>query len=574
MLKRFFHVFKRIANWKVVCGYMILFSIILLCPFRFVPDLFNLGGLVQKKEIVFKLLTTILGFSGIILTILLVVYNFYFKSIRRNTLDFIIDNKWLQLIFSLFFGSILFLSAGFFLTEVNSSFNDLTLLYFSYAITLIFIILLLPISFLSLSDSVSLQRVNSLIAAVSEDDIGELNNPEVYGSSRHIEKNPLLILKDIGINAISDKDWVLPQTILTSLFNLLIQPLDSKASNGRIQFNIGAWTLICHHFKREIVNKEDTVTGHVLLAYNLEAHRLFAERKVLSIRGNSIDDFLADYYRIIIEKNLFFELQTRIISNLANIVKHHFKALNYTDEQIPVGEYYYQQSVKNLNFSLPRDSRTNYWYYITHELPNNLFSIIKYAIDAKREHVYEHFSWQIHYLIAQLCSENLTKSQQEEAVKQIMFKANQSVEYAISKGINEGIDVISHIQIETWFKNKSRLGFEGLFTFGRMIKLLHKNMITSSRYVDDFFLIARTLSNTDIPKSIKQEIVKYIIDTSLKIVEEPEVSKYEKDVFLNQLYWLYNSYLKEVNDLAEVNEFYSPKLDILLNGFNMWSRYD
>lgn len=103
----------------------------------------------------------------------------------------------------------------------------LTLLYFSSFITFGNLFIQFPLIILCIKHSNSFDTIKDLISKVSEHDMDNLYNPSSANNFRFIddiEKNRIIQLKDIGISAIKENDWGLPQTILNDLYDKLIIP--------------------------------------------------------------------------------------------------------------------------------------------------------------------------------------------------------------------------------------------------------------------------------------------------------------------------------------------------------------
>lgn len=573
MLKSYINILRKILSWKIISATVLLFLSVALMPFKFVPDYFRLGRLAGKKDIIFRLLTTTVGFSGMLLTVLLVVYNFYIKTVRRNTLDFIIDNLWIRRIFSLFFGNIIFLSLGFFIIEMSSVINDLTILYFSYYLTVLLILSLFPLTILALNDSVSLKRIDKLIASITDKHIIQLYQSPLRTDITLIHKvegNPILLLREIATNAISERDWVLPQTILSKIFTLLIDPLDKKSDEFKFQSHLSVWILFCNGVKNTAFKNTDQTTATALLKLNLSAHQHMAAKGMILVRGNEIDDFLKDLLRLIIENNMLFQHQGHFVRFTTDILLSHFESLHYSDSELPTKEFYYQQLEQKQTIDHEFTPLTNYWFYLTHELPELIFDTIKYAIDSNRKRVFDHFSWNIQHLVdAIMANEHLTTSQKHEAVEELSFGADRLAEYAIDHNIFTGIDVVSHSQIERWFLKDARMGFVGLYRFQRMIRLLLKKSALSSTYVDNLFMIARVLSNKDVEGTICQEVVSSILDFVLAILSRGSCDPDTKSNFLYELKWFYESYLTVNQKLIQLSGKYEHQIKSILENYDI-----
>jgi hypothetical protein len=569
MLKEFTDIVKKITFWKVIGAYMVTFLLVAFFPFKFFPDYLLIGNVPAKKDVLFKLLSTTIGFSGLILTVLLVAYNFFIKTIKRNTLEFVTNNLWLKLIFSCFFGNVLFLGIGFFVIETGLI-DDITILYFSYIITLIFILSLFPLAILSLNDTISLKKIDKLLRDIKDDDINELINSNFDELTWHhkIERNPILILRDIGTNAVTDKDWILPQTILNGLFKLLILSLDNKSSRLTVERNIFVWALCCNYIKREIVKQNDIITGSTLLFLNLEAaHEHFINNNIIEIRSNGIDNFLKDFLETIIETNSFSEMQSHFPVRITELIKLHFSKIKYSDEETRTTNYIMES---NADVKFEMTAIKNHWFYLTHDLLDIIFDVVESAIDSKRKSVYENFASNIQGLILEIGSSrnNLTNFQKVDVLEEILRVSERIIDYSIEKGIYNRIDSISEIVIATLFEIQNNLGFHGIQINTRMIKNLYKKNALSSFNIYNYFMIIRYLSPIKIEPLVLNQAIQIIVDVALKIVQDSNISNETRNDFLYNLNWLYKDYLNKFDPLRPSETKYSKVLAEILKNYD------
>ena len=580
MIKEFLGMLWLIIRKRVLLCYVLILVIVFFQPLKFIPDYFGLETLIGKKDMLFRLLSMLVGFSGMLLTVFIVVYNFYVKSTRRNTLEFVTDNKWFRLIISCFFGTVIFLSIGFLLVDSHHG-NDISLLYISFIISILFLLSLFPFAILALGESTTLKRIDYMIGKITENDIKDLYEKSFEmqsKSERHVEKNPVMLLRDISVNAVAEKDWVLPQTVLDKLFGKLIKSLNKESKSSDVIMHFNAWMAICNPLKREIVKQEDEVCGKRLLHFNTGVHLYFAGQQRIDLRGNPVDDLLRDYIRSILVKNLFFEFQSKIPVMIIGMIKSHFLALKYTDDELPTWSYYYEQSRNDVNAKVSMNWSENelksHWHYLVRELPELIFDPMVHCIEQNRFHVFELFVMNLHSLLDVLVNaSNLTKHQKVEAVKELLMKGRRVSELAISTGINESVDMIGDVYIPGWFDKDTQLGYEGLYTYSSMIRKLHAKKTLSSMYVDKFFMIARDISRRNLDPAVVFEIMKTILTTALHILEDDTTPPQERKDFLYQLQWLDKDCLKKQESLKTVYEAYKEAIDKHLIGYDGKNEY-
>jgi hypothetical protein len=576
MFNSFVQIIRRIVALKIIAGFLFLAFAVLFFPWHFMPDYFKLGKIGEKKEIVFKLLSTIIGSSGLMLTLILVGYNFYVKTTRRFTLEFVTDNRWLRFIVSLFFGIVLFLVTGFFFLETEQVDNNTAFLYVAYVVTILFLLSLFPMAVLALHESYSIKKIHKILSDISDTDIDNLYQWQ-YGTEltpEGIEGHPLLILKDLCISAIADKDWVLPQTVLKFLYNRVIVPLHKDSGEFEVQRATFVWALFCTRLKREVIKHNDITTGNEIYTLSLAIHFHFAENGIIHLRGNKVDEFLQDYLRMILEQNAFYEIQSYFSRDLTDIIRKYFESVHYTDEQIPTMESWMgnrsERTARTSREQYSITAQTNLWFYLTKELPTILFETIEVAIDLRRKAVYEVAFWNMHHTMDSIFNaEKLTVSQKRNAIKEFLYKTRQLSDYALGHQIYNYIEPASDIQIQTWFTTDSYLGFDALFSYKRMIVALIETNAVLDGHMDRFFMVGRFLLGYEystIDEKLLNEVVDYILELGVNTLKRDALNPQIRRSVLYQVNWFQNDYLNDPR-LQLTKDKYNDQISTLLERY-------
>lgn len=239
-MKDFFNVVCKLYNYKIIGLFIILFLGTVLINIHIFPDWFGFRYIEEPSNLIITLLSIVIGTSSIILTILLVVYESLSKPFRRNSLDIILDDPWIRLLFSLFSGVFIYLSLTLFVIkgEGISTDTDLTLLYISCIITFFFILVQFPLVILTLRYSKSHRFIKKLVKEISTSDIEQISKPSKIEDSivyfEIMEKNKLMLLKEIGIIAIKENDWSMPQYILNEVYDILIRSINKETPKNQI----------------------------------------------------------------------------------------------------------------------------------------------------------------------------------------------------------------------------------------------------------------------------------------------------------------------------------------------------
>lgn len=570
MLKKLFKTFFKLYNIKIITIFIVIFVLSHVPLLQKIPDFFKLNLIESKESYYLTLLSIIIGFSSVILTIILVVYGAFSKKIKRNSIDFILDNDWIKLAFSIFISSLLFVSLSLLTLRFSTPNSTTTLIYISSFIAFFSILIQFPLVVLSLKHSNSYEQIERLINGISDKDICNLVSPSKIENETKIitvlEKNKIIQIKDIGVFAIKENDWSLPQSILNDLYDKLIKPLSKDTNKKTFNESVYAFSFICNHFKNIIIEETDYVTIKVLLNVLYRTHIHFAKSKIRIIRNNPIDENLKDLCRLIIENNNFYNIQPYLLRNANLLIKEHVNSIEYSDSELPTMDYNLDKlNDKEKDYKEKKEDEVvrNYWFYVTHELPDIFFEILEHAIEKNNKNVYAYFEWKLHSLMGDIYNSNpLTEHQKNSIFREYSFKASRITDLAIKNNIYEHIYPISEIQIEQWILDNRKQGIRSLYDFAFFVERLNVLDKLTRTYIDDLFMIGRRLSTRKMDVERKIEAFKIILEYGFGIYENDESSPSVKTELIRQLKWL-NGYLKDNEELKELNNEYSDKIDAI-----------
>jgi hypothetical protein len=572
----FFIMITRIYDPKIVIGLLILLGAILANPLPpFLYDYFDFASLKSTRDFIMDVLKMTLGFSSLILTALTLAYGFYSKSIKRNVFSLILESNGIRIIFSLFSGIILFLGLGFFLCVKFPLKNQIALEYFSFGITITFILIQIPLFIVLLSETTSLKKVEHLVNKIFDSHIESIANRQFKGENAlefadSVESNPLIMLKDLAIGAVKDGDRILPQTTLNLTFERLISSIRPDTPNNVIKRNIEAWSMIVYRLIPVIIKNGDLVSVQVILALCFRAHNILKENNFLDFRDTSIDKIVAELNRQIIKSDDFFEIQSYMLNDNIDYLKLHITSISYSDIQLPTREYHFNDTTNE--YLEGEKCLMQYWFYITHGLLDLYFGIIIQAIEGKNKEVYSTFHWQFQSIFSLISNaKNLTHYQGDTLFEELYYKAANTSYLAINNGIYENVEIVASYQIAAFLKEERKIGFTLLYYWGDVLQRLAKRNALSSLPIDQFFMIGRQIAKEKMLQKSKIETFDYILDVGLGLFAKEEDIDV-KHWLVYQLRWL-SRYLETEADLEIIKERYGIRIQTELNGFGK-SKYD
>lgn len=521
-MKELIITIQKLFNYKILSGFLFIFLLISIFDIGIIPDYLNLESVKNPDSYLFALWSSIIGSSSIILTILLVVYNSTLKSIKRNSFDFILNNPWIKNIFSLFGGAFLFLSLSIFSYKSLAPNQGLTVIYIASIVTFIFIIAQFPLLILSLEYTNSNSRITSLLEAISEDDILNLYEPpeteEHMDFCELMDKNKIIMLKEIGVNAIKENDWSLPQIIINGAYNKLISPLEKSHNFKKLNSNLFAFTYICDNFKERSVDMLDYITVKVLIALLLRTHDHLADKKILNLRNNPVDKSLQSLFRLIIENNRFFNIQKDILNELNLLYNKHIESINYSDDELPTNPR--SQILKRAEYKkIKFDNVNQYWTYVTNDLPDLYFEILEKSIELGNRNVYDYYSLDISSSLSAIYnSKNLTERQQDDAFEKYIEKAYSTSFKAINYDVYK-VDFFNDYQLKEWLEKKKNVIYH-IRMHALLLSRLNEKGKLSTFDIREFLFTIQLVDDLDIDKTIRVNIISIIGHYGLNIYKE------------------------------------------------------
>ena len=301
-MKNFFKIISNLYSGKLILVFLAIFLIIRIPLIQVIPDFLKLGEIESPQSYILRLLSIVIGFSSFILTILLLAYNTFSKKIKRNSFDFVLNNPWIKITFSLFSSSLVFIFLVLLTLKISDKNTIITLVYLSSFLAFSNLLIQFPLLILSIKHSNSYEIIKKLIDNIDKEDLKNLHNPQSINEKNIIdilEKNKLTQLKDIGITAIKENDWGLPQTIINRLYDKLVLPLDKDSEKEDLIINLSAFNFLARHFKKVAIEESDEITTGVLLNNLLRTHIHLAKKEIRDIRNNPIDGTIQDLIRLL-----------------------------------------------------------------------------------------------------------------------------------------------------------------------------------------------------------------------------------------------------------------------------------
>lgn len=567
----------RFYDVRILASLVLLYLVVYFFPFKFVPDYFHIAEIENFRTFIWSLFSATLGFSGLILTLLLLSFNLHLKSTKRHTFEFVFDNVYLKVLFTSFLAIVLLQLISFCAIHEHNRSDVIAVMYLLFLLTASYIITQLPLAIIGLKYSTSTQKLDKVAKQIDQKDVIALINRRGVTDDIPIEKlesNRLVVLKDIGINAIKDNDWILPQKILGNIFGLISSSLEERCPIVDLEDSISINLLMYRHFQRTALKNSDEITMNVIMGRIFSIYKFLISKKIYnSYLFVQLDDFVKDAMINIIQSRDFTEIRSSFTRKYTEMMIYSIRSLNFDDDALPTRAYIFQNVHKEVNYPSSSDYY-QFWHYLLNTQFDTLKEVLEFAIVQKDNRTFSNYHWQIRILLNKVESATeLTESQRRQYISDILYKIGRLESTALEHKLIDEMQVVSDLEIEKWAVNGWHEIFSsGMYAQASTIKYLIKSGLPYNHFLDEFFLLGRRITSDvgTVKTAIRTEILEYIIETGLKIYNTAGESKRLKYDIQYQLNWLFKNFLLGNKEYLPIVEKYKEKIEDATAGFDYY----
>lgn len=562
---------------RILASFVLIYLVVYYFPVKFIPDYFHIAEIENFRTFIWSLFSVTLGFSGLILTLLLLSFNLHLKSTKRHTFEFVFDNVYLKVLFTSFLAIVLLHLISFCAVHENNRSDVVAVIYMLFLLTASYIITQLPLAIIGLKYSTSIQKLDKVAKQIDQKDVIALINRGGLTDNIPIEKlesNKLIVLKDIGISAIKDNDWILPQKILGNIFGLISSSLEQKCPVVDLQDSISVNLWMYRHFQRTALKNSDEITMNVIMGRAFSIYKFLISKKIYnSYLFIQLDDFVKDAMISIVQSRDFSEIRAYFTRKYTEMMVDSIRSLNFDDDALPTRAYIFQNVDKKIDYPSSSDYY-QFWHYLLNTQFDTLKEVLEFAIVQRDNRTFANYHWQIRTLLNKVESATeLTESQKREYINDVLYSIGRLESTALEHKITDEIEVISHLEIEKWASNRwYELFRSGMYAQASTIRYLIKSGLPYNHLLDEFFLLGRRITaiTRTVETSIRCEILEYIIETGLKIYNNAGQSKRLTYDIQHQLSWLFKNFLLENKEYLPIVEKYKEKIEDVTAGFDYY----
>lgn len=388
------------------------------------PDYLGVSAIENPRSVLFSLLSIGVALSSLSITFIILVHNFFFKALRRNAIQIVFKSGWVRLLVTSTTAITLYILGTWALLSEPITGADITGIYLSGFWIVSALFLNLPLLTVVMQDSLSLKVIRRLASEVTESSFHRFDNPsdgneEAYRTVENLEDNPIIQLRDIAIDALRNKDWSIPQTVLNHSYEAIIAPIDEKTESSEIRMRLGAWCHVCERVAEASIKNDSTrqveIVSNVLL---LSTNWLCKKRRFS--HHNRIATTLTEIQCALLRRPGYDAEKSKAVDTVIEYLKIHGRNLRLSDAELPTWTYIDAEKLTYKEATKHREKNLSYWHFLTDTMGGHLRSVLDAAYEATPELQRKDIEWPIGFYLGSLLEEKgLSKYQQDDLMVEL-----------------------------------------------------------------------------------------------------------------------------------------------------------
>jgi hypothetical protein len=552
---------KRTYRLDILVAFLGLFGLIHFLP-PLVPDYLRVREVENIRGMLFSLLSLSVAIASLSITFIVLIHNFYFRSLRRNAIAVVFKSGWVRFIVTAATGTTLFVFSSWFGASVPLDTADTTRVYLSGTLVLGMLFLQLPLLTIVLQDSLSLRTIKKLAAEISSDVIERFETPrtevdETYAIIEEYEDNPLIQLRDIAVEAVRGKDWTIPQTVVGHCYDALIWPITADTPEREVELKVFAWTHLCERVGITAIENDHTRNLEVVvrLIFRSTVHLCEIRRYM---HHPPIAETLTVLLCALLRKDGYDEYKEKAIETYLEFIALHLKRVNMTDDELPTRWYKKSNPEQGSKGPIVNDPARTYWYFITTKLVEQFRNILELAIGAVPAIPERTLEWPIGSRFSLLLDEKgLTRHQQDDFLVHIYLDAEHLLRDRIRKSRSKtGLFFVE--TLSRMIKDKRPIGRMAFSNFIQHLRAKSEgDVFIASMERQDLFTLGEQIAEKEPPNELMSGCMDAIIHEGIKYAsEEADQDAPQSDPFSSSMRYR----LKRLYNVLEEKKSYSEIL--------------
>ena len=354
-------------------------------------DLFNNVLNIDDPNIIFNILSILIGSLASILGIIIAIFLVSFQVLRHNysyhALHKLFETEELKFVFYLFICTILISLLTLLTLKRPLTITDYNLFYFANLLFVFCLLVLFP----ALRNFLDITRSNrNLLRMIRSIAYSDIHNFACYYQKNiyadKIEKNLIYILYEIAISTISNNDLITLKLILLETTNKFTEIIESKKENHNTREIVMGFNFIVDNMALQAIkNNSESILAKIIFKVK-EMHLVCAINKVPWMGLIEFNSSIRDIFLKTIENRMdnnaeynFLILKDILINQLRyNVPKENELSASLDVVQKEKNEK--EESLNNHNKNLE-------WNIVSNDYINTFYYCIVKAIELKNEYI-------------------------------------------------------------------------------------------------------------------------------------------------------------------------------------------
>jgi hypothetical protein len=394
----------RIYDYKVFLAGAVLWLILVLIPDGFFLDNLNLRKAIENGTFT-RILLSFISVFGFLITVLILTYGFLREKFRRLALKEFLENKYSNLLISLFIVTFLLnIFSAIYLDSHPVTHTSLNLAYYSLYLSVLYIAIFLPIAFISIAQADSQSIFGKYLTDLKTEHFPKYPYNEL--TITHDEKNPIVVLTNLCRGLIDKDDFHSINAILFSSQKRIEELIGFSNDREMIGSLLTGQKMIWDSIVPKVLQKKEyVVINNLLLAHSFYHHH-FSEKKIPLLYLEELSFFMKALVERLVKEDAADAVEQALLS-YEKIIAHHYDNSVPPQEKIRDLKFMLKEEEKNVtkDFKLSsQDESINInlqWHVINSDLPYIFSIILSKSIEEKNHVLFERAIMSIPSLVDQ-----------------------------------------------------------------------------------------------------------------------------------------------------------------------------
>ncbi|MBA7537867.1 hypothetical protein ES705_30137 [subsurface metagenome] len=330
--------FTKVYSLWVMFFYIIIWIASFTFPYELINDHLNITA-----KIIDGTFTNLIGYFastlGIIVAFLILIIGIIRERLKRFVLDEFLHNKFIQALITYSITVFVFNIISLLIIKNNQPSNhDLNLAYFTIYSTIIFLIVLFPLSLKAIESANPKVTVIKKVTDLNYDDFLEKH----IFHFEYDDNNPVLILRNILSASYRENDYSLVNRILYTTTMKVCDLIKEKENDNKAINNLTEGLLVIwKEFSANSIKSKDNTNVERIFECLEYVHSYFSKKDISIIYLDDISTYIKNLLSTIIDDNIFEPIDS-ILFIINRILINHYTNSTPPEDKLPALRWAFQ----------------------------------------------------------------------------------------------------------------------------------------------------------------------------------------------------------------------------------------